>query len=293
MNLLKAINNVINKAPFDEATTKEMKYCEAVNRRANIVSMGQLQLRSAITTANAPINLDVNEIQLQQRPDNLINTLGVKLIEECSSNFLYPIITDDNSQWVDETEMITASPMTFTSLSLSPKRLGTYVEYSGEVILNPNTKVSEALQADILNSIHEAVAKKALNGIYDDATVVNNLIDFDSICDLEALGANISNGVYVVSPQAAKRIKLMKNGTTAVYNNGLLNGHRVIETPLLEGNKVIFGNFAKLLIANWGCIDLTVDAVTKMNKGIVALTANSYWNHGVLDPNAFVFGTFA
>ena len=84
----------------------------------------------------------------------------------------------------------------------------------------------------------------------------------------------------------------MKNGQVPVMNNGMINGYRVIETPSLDGEKVIFGDFSKLLLAQFGIgLDITLNDVTKQAEGIIELVINSYWDWGKVDENGFVFGT--
>ena len=133
------------------------------------------------------------------------------------------------------------------------------------------------------------------NDIYD-AESTTNLTSFDDVVALELAASNkkISNGVYLVSPIAASKLKKMKNGQMPVMVNGMINGYRVIETPSLDGEKVIFGDFTKLLLAQFGVgLDITVNDVTKQKDGIIELVINSYWDWGKADENAFVYGTTA
>ena len=71
----------------------------------------------------------------------------------------------------------------------------------------------------------------------------------------------------------------------------MINGYRMIETPSLSGEKIIFGDFSKLVIGQFGQTDFTIDSTTQAHNGIVRLIINTYWDWGVLDEDGLIFGT--
>lgn len=279
------IQDVLNKKQV--RTDKDVK---DLFTRAQITPIGQIQRRGVITATNDIVGKMVARPQVQQRPQNLIEELGIKYLGGLTSNFSYPCINGSTSEWVNETASGNPSNTTFDGLHLSPRRLLSYVEYSNEVVLNPNTDVAGAVEEDLINSIWEKVQTTMFNDIYD-STNATTITDYDDIIafELAASQQKISNGVYIVSPTAASKIKKVMNGNTPIYQNGMIDGFRVIETPSLEGEKVIFADWSKLMLGQWGGLDITVDNVTKLPK--IALIINSYWNWGKIDPNAFAFGT--
>lgn len=292
MNLLEKIQAVANKKESREFQKENEKAREAF-KRAQITPIGQIQTRGIITATNDIVGKQVGRPLTEQRPQNLIEELGIKFLSGLTSNFSYPCINGNTSEWVDETEEGNASNATFSSLQLRPKRLLSFVEYSNEVVLNPNTDVAGAIEEDLINSIWEKVQDTMFNDIFNDdsAMTLSNYNDIVSF-ELAASQQKISNGVYIVSPIAASKLKTMLNGSMPVYFNGMINGHRVIETPSLEGEKVIFGDWSKLMLGQWGeGLDITVDNVTKQHLAIIKLIINSWWNWGMIDANGFVFAT--
>lgn len=261
--------------------------------RAQITPIGQIQ-RRGVYTANGYAGTEVARPQTEQRPANLIEELGVKYIGGLTSNFVYPLIDGQSSEWVAENEQGSITNTVFEGLHLNPRRLLSYTEYSNEVVLNPNTDVAGAVEEDLINSVWDKVQTTMLNEIFDDTTATT-ITDVDSIIafELSASQQKINNGVYVVSPIAASKLKKVMNGNTPVFNNGMIHGFRVIETPSLEGEKVIFADFSKLLLGQWGGLDITCDNVTAQNRGVIRLIINSWWNWGKIDPNAFAFATTA
>lgn len=290
--LFSRIQQVVNKK-FSKDFEKENEQVKQIFARAQITPIGQIQMRAAYT-ANGYAGTEVARPAGQQRAANLIDELGVKYIGGLSSNFSYPRIDGNTSEWVNETEEGTLTGATFEGLSLSPRRLLSYVEYSNEVILNPNTDVAGAIEEDMIASIWEKVQTTMLNDICEGETPTT-LANFNDIVafELSASQKKINNGVYVVSPTAASKLKKMLNGSMPIYYNGMLNGYRVIETPSLDGESIIFADWSKLLLGQWGGFDITVDNVTKSPQGIVKLIINSYWNWGKIDPNGFAFATTA
>ena len=262
-------------------------------RRAQIAPIGQIQIRGAIT-ANGNAGTAVNRPEGQQRAANLIEQSGVKYIEGLTANFSYPRFDGNTSEWVGETEEGSVSNTTVGGVKLTPRRLLSYVEYSNEVVLHPNTDVAGAIEDDLIASIWEKVQTTMFNDIYtaQGATTVANYNDIVAF-ELAASQQKISNGIYIVSPIAASKLKKMMNGNTPVMTNGMINGFKVIETPSLDGEKVIFGDFSKLLLGQFGGLDVTCDDVTKQHLATIRLIINSWWDWGMIDPNAFAFATTA
>ena len=78
----------------------------------------------------------------------------------------------------------------------------------------------------------------------------------------------------------------------------MLAGHPVYKTNAVPSNldkgtstgvcsALIFGNFADLLIGQWGGIDLVVDNVTQATSGILRLVVNTYADVAVRHPQSF------
>ena len=138
-SLIQGIGNIMEKRyPEIQKETKEAFL------RAGIVPTGQLQLRSTILTGNYP-GKDVNKPLEQQRPNRLVEELGVKYLSELSSDFEYPVISDNTSQWRTETQDGDMSGIAVIGMTLSPRRMLSYVEYSNQIVLNPNTDVAGAI----------------------------------------------------------------------------------------------------------------------------------------------------
>ena len=292
MNLLEKIQEVVSKTQSREFQ-KENQLAKQAFTRAQITPIGQIQTRGIITAVNHLVGKQVARPQTEQRPQNLVEDLGVKYLNGLTANFSYPCINGNTSEWVQENEQGNASNGTFSSLHLTPRRLLSYVEYSNEVVLNPNTDIAGAIEEDLINSIWEKVQTTMFNDIFDDSNATT-IADVDDIIafELAASEQKINNGIYIVSPVAASKLKKILNGTMPVYFNGMINGYKVIETPSLTDEKIIFADWSKLLLGQYGeGLDITVDNVTKQHLATIKLIINSYWDWGMIDTNAFTFAT--
>lgn len=256
---------------------------------------GQVQTRGItgmmIDVANDAAQWKRYGVQHEQRAWPLIDELGVKMLTNCQANLKYPLIQGNNSQWVEEGESIECTT-TFEGLNLRPRRMVSLVDYSDALILSSDSDLDKEIESDLIESVFARVQDTIFNDIFDGENATT-LSSFDDIVNFELVAGNkkIHNGVYLVSPAAAANLKKMKNGQMPIMVNGMINGYRVIETPSLEGDKVIFGDFSKLLLAQFGAgLDITLNDVTKKIDGIIELTINSYWALGMTDKDAFIFG---
>ena len=153
-----------------------------------------------------------------------------------------------------------------------------------------------AMVEDLEASILEEVESKAFNELYnaEGATTISSysdLVDFE----YNAATGKISNPIMLVSPLAAKKLKLMdNNGYPVVVGDRLITGKAFVETPLLSGEKVILGDFTKMVVGIWDKLsNYTFNPVSRAKDGLVEIIINSYFDAGAVNPDAFVFGTTA
>lgn len=232
----------------------------------------------------------------EMRPENLISVLGIKFLRGLGLNVGYPVVKGNYCNWVSETEDGTEliNDTVFSSIVLKPKRLLSYLEYDRDIIVSSDAEIQASLEDDLINAMWEKVQESCLNGIFPTtAESVTTLEDYEDIInfELQASKKKIKNPVYLVSPDAAAKLKGLTTSVFPVVFNGMINGYRMIETPSLSGEKIIFGDFSKLVIGQFGQTDFTIDSTTQAHNGIVRLIINTYWDWGVLDEDGLIFGT--
>lgn len=232
------------------------------------------------------------------KPENLFNRLGVKVLDKLTNNVDYPLINSQSTMLLEETENPQSfiDTLTFDSITLKPKRFFSYVEYDKQIILSNDADVVGSMVEDLENSIVEKVEETAFNELFNGDTAIS-IEDYSDIVALElaAAQAKINNPVYIVSPIAASKLKTMTNNVFPIWvGDKLITGKTIIETPLLSDEKIILGDFSRMVVGIWDKMsDYTFNPISKAKDGIVQIIINSYWDAGSIDPNAFVFGSTA
>jgi HK97 family phage major capsid protein len=86
------------------------------------------------------------------------------------------------------------------------------------------------------------------------------------------------------------------SGLFVMDNLNSLLGYNVAVSTLVPTNiastktAVIFGNFADLILANFGGVDITVDPYTLADNAQVKVVINSFWDVKLKQPKSFAFG---
>lgn len=240
----------------------------------------------------------IEKPMVAMKPENLFNRLGVKVLDKLTNNVGYPLINSQSTMILEETENPQSfiDSLSFDSITLKPKRYFSYVEYDRQIILSNDADVVGSLVEDLENSIVEKVEETAFNELFNGETAIS-IEDYSDIVALElaAAQAKINNPVYIVSPIAASKLKTMTNNVFPIWvGDKLITGKTIIETPLLSDERIILGDFSRMVVGIWDKMsDYTFNPISKAKDGIVQIIINSYWDAGSIDPNAFVFGSTA
>ena len=113
------------------------------------------------------------------------------------------------------------------------------------------------------------------------------------------------NGVaYLTNPLVKAKLQTTARQSSGVEGNFIwpsggtdLNGYNVQTTTLVPSNlskgssstlsAMIFGDFSKMAIANWGGMELTVDPYSGATAGLTNVVLNAYLDCNLLNPTAF------
>ena len=261
-------------------------------------NIAKTEKRSVIDVARIGVDSSkmVAKPMVALHPESLFAKLGVKVMDNLTENLVYPLISSQTTAQLDETEdpQSFVDQISFSSLLLRPKRYFSYVEYSKQILMSNNADLVAALLEDMERAIIETVEGDVFNGIYDSESA-SSISDYADLVALELAASQkkISNPVYVVSPLAAQKLKSMLNSVFPVWlGDRLITGKMVVESPLLNGESIILGDWSRLVVGIWDRqSDYTLDDFTGAKDGIAKIIINSYWNGGLADPDAFVFAT--
>lgn len=310
--LLKAINDIANNKQVDSVANAVFANGTQEMRKSGLSYGGQIQLptselRTAITVTTEGedvVPTDLYDILEPLRAKNVLVQAGAKFLTGLVGDVQVPIMSAGNVTWEGETASAKDGAQTFTSVKLSPKRLTAFVDVSKQFLVQDSKSAEALIRQDIINAINNKLEETVLGaeegtltrpaGIFYLKSGALSIIDsYADIADFESgiEDANVTGEcVYIMSNKAKAAYRTMQkaNGTGFVYENGTIDGTRVLNTSNVAGKNVAYGDFSNLAIGQWGAIDLTVDPFTKAGDGQVRLVVNAYFDARVLRPKAIV-----
>lgn len=199
---------------------------------------------------------------------------------------------------------------TFSEVTLSPKRITAVIDVS-KLFLAQDSVGAEAL---LLDNIAQAVALKLESTILgtepisttqpqgigfaytEDATFLEAVAapTFSTVVGLETsvdtTNALMGNLAYITNGKGRGILKTTPavSGVSdkMLLEDGQMNGYPVLVTNSCSasagagssGNLLVFGNWADLVIGQWGGYDITVDPYTVAPEGQVRIVINAYFD---------------
>lgn len=211
------------------------------------------------------------------------------------------------SYWVAEGTAPTEGAITFGQVTMSPKTVGAWVDFSRKLMLQSSIDVEMMVRNDLYASLGLEIDRAAINGagtgsepagILASTSVGTTTIGaqggaptWASIVELETKVAdgNADAGAlaYFFNSKTRGKLKTVAKSTAVTdfiwERDNTVNGYRVFVTNQLPSNLTkgttsslsgaIFGNWADLMIGQWGGLDLLVDPYTASNTGTVRVVA--------------------
>lgn len=212
------------------------------------------------------------------------------------------------SYWVAEGTAPSEGAIVFGQVTMSPKTVGAWVDFSRKLMLQSSISVEAMVRNDLYASLGLEIDRSALNGagtgsepsgILASTSVGTSTIGaqggaptWASIVELETLVAagNADRGrtAYFFNSKTRGKLKTIVKSTSAVTGfiwepDNTVNGYQTYVTNQLPSNltkgtttgqsAAIFGNWQDLMIGQWGGLDLLVDPYTASNTGTVRVVA--------------------
>lgn len=244
------------------------------------------------------------------RNQMVIRSLGARVLSGLKGNVAIPRLSGAaTAYWVAQNGATTESNQTFEQLALSPKTVGTYTDIGRTLMTQSDPSVERLVMEDIAQVIgiemdrvavhgsgsgNEPTGIIATSGIGDVAGGTNGLAPtWAHIVELET-DVSVSNAAvgklaYLTNAKVRGKLKTTEKASSTaqfVWGEGdsPLNGYKaavsnVISSTLTKGSSsgvcsaIVFGNWADLVIAEWGIIDFLVDPYTGSAAGTVRIRA--------------------
>lgn len=198
--------------------------------------------------------------------------------------------------WVAESGAPTESQQTLAQVTMSPKTVGAYTDFSRKLMLQSSIDIESFVRRDLAQVIALAIDAAALYGTGSNnqptgikLTSGVNTKDFAATTptfaelvamesELAADNADIGTMSYLFNPAQRGALKTTEKSSTStgqfVWEPGnTVNGYRTEVSNQVTAGDVFFGNFADLLIGFWSGLDLTVDPYSNSTSGTVRVVA--------------------
>jgi HK97 family phage major capsid protein len=248
------------------------------------------------------------------RNNMVMGPLGVTYLSGLTGNVDIPRkITASTVGMLTEIGSAAETQPATAKATLSPKRMGAYVEVSKQALIQSGIALESMLRDDLLMSTAVLLENQAINGVGTGANIrgLLNVVGIGTVAagangavptwahlvDLESACANANaepdqRAGYLVNTRTRGRYKQTQMGTNLpfVWQNGPqpLNGYRAavsnnVPNNLTKGTSTtvcsaaLFGSdWSNVVIGLFGAPDITVDPFSKADQGQVKITINQF-----------------
>lgn len=324
-SFLRAINFLAN--PTDraarEAAAFEIEASEAaaakLGRQSRGITIPQDVLRRDLNVgaATAGGNLVATELDAGSFIDLLRNAsaldqAGATVLTGLTGNVAIPRQSGAaTAYWVAESGSPTESQQTVDQVSLTPKTVAAFTDYSRRLMLQSSIDVENMVRNDLARvlalkidlaglygtgSNGEPLGLKLTTGIGTEnfAAAIPTFAEVVALeSDVATANALLGSPVYLMNAamRGGLKTKAKDSGSGLfVMEGNEVNGYRGVLSNQVESGDLWFGNFADLIIGYFSGLDLMVDPYTHSTSGTVRVVAMQDVDIAVRHPESFSRG---
>jgi HK97 family phage major capsid protein/HK97 family phage prohead protease len=253
-----------------------------------------------------------------------VREMGATVLDNLVGDVAIPSqATGATGTWEGENDANAESSPTFGQVALTPNRVGTYTEVSKKLLVQSSLSVENIVRNLLADALALAMDLAALHGTGsgDQPTGIAATSGIGSVAggtnglaptwahmveletDVAVANADVGRMGYLTN--AKVRGKLKQIFTNATYGeipiwekDGSMNGYRAevtnqVSSALTKGSAsavcsaIFFGNWADLLLAFWGGLDMVVDPYSLATTNLTRITANTYADVGIRHAASF------
>jgi len=243
------------------------------------------------------------------RARSVIVGLGARYLTGLTGNVTIPKQTGGSTTyWVGEDEAASDSELTFGLLQMRPRTLAAAVPITRQMMLQGDPSMDSLVTTDISIGMALAMDIALLEGdgfakplgITNTAGINTQsvssagnptwaeLVGFETKIDSD--NALMGSIAYVTTPSVRGALKVTaKDSGSGIFllDGGVANGYPVATSTQLSQHRIIFGNFADVIIGEWGVLDIMEDKATKVASGGVVIRAFQDVDSAIRHPESF------
>ena len=323
---INALANPNNREAW-EAAAFERECSEAAQQRNGKPSQGIMvpsdvlrgQRDLVVGTSTAGGNLVNTDLRTGDFIDLLRNRLalanvGATVLNGLQGNVSIPRQTSAASAfWVGEGGNPTESQQAFDQISMTPKTIGAFVDYSRKLLLQGSIDVESMIRMDLAKVLSLEIDRVGIYGTGSTnqplgltnttglgSQTITGTGTFAQYVEMETkvavANADVASMYYILNATSRGALKTTEKSAGGTVGNfalmdDTLNGYPVVVTNQLGTNDCLFGDFSQMILGLWSGLDLKVDDITGATAGTVRVIALQDLDFAVKQPGAFVFGT--
>lgn len=289
-----------------------------LERRDNSITMPTQPEDGSAVMERSPLRPVIDLL----RPRTPLRDLGAQFLTGLTGNVPVPTMTQGAvATWKGEIEELDKSNQKFSSVEMTPHRLGTWAIRSLQFLAQTAPAVETMLRTDIENAMMEALERAAINGsgsngeplgilntsgvnVFDtgtNGTAPNRALLVGLQALVEDQNVRMDTPGFLINVLTKATLLNTKidagSGLFLMGDAGTLLGEKVGVTSLMPKNltkgtgtglsAAVYGNWRDLLIGQWGGMDITVDPYTLATKGQVRIIIQSFFDVLVQRAKAF------
>lgn len=254
----------------------------------------QKRVAAAVTSTTIGSGLVNTDFRPQNFIDYLYNAsivdkLGVTRLSGLVGNVQIPKLSTGNDVgWITEGSDATLGDATFVQVTMSPKTVAGYSEFTRNMILLGLPGIENLISQNLGSKIGVAVSKAFLQGTNANGqpkgiinqtgvgSVSGTSYNYASLLehqtDLELANVDMSNAKYLIDPTTKNLMKAKSIGGTMngflVSPDNVAGGLPVIGTNHMPTSSVLLGNFSEAILGEWGLLEIFVNPYILSNGGI-------------------------
>ena len=324
-SFLRAINYLSN--PTDraarEAAAFEIEASDAaaakLGRQSRGITIPQEVLRRDLNVGAATAGGNLVETMLDSgsfidllRNASALDQAGATVLTGLTGNVAIPRQSGAaTAYWVAESGSPTESQQTVDQVSLVPRTVAAYTDFSRRLMIQSSIDVENMVRNDLAQVIalkidaaglygtgasNEPLGLKNTTGIgtedfANDAPTFAEVVALES--DVATANALLGSPVYLMNAAMRGNLKTTKKDAGSgifIMENGEVNGYPGVLSNQVAANDLWFGNFADLIIGYFSGLDLMVDPYTHSTSGTVRVVAMQDVDIAVRHPESFTRG---
>lgn len=326
-SLVRAIRQLANKEKLDglereasEATAKRLGKDPQGFFVPSDVSTRSLSESRALNVATATAGgftvgtdvLGASMIELLRKRTKVV-ALGATSLSGLMGNVAIPKHSGGaTAYWLKEDGTVTASQQTFKQLGLTPHRLAASTAYTKQLLAQSSIDIESFVRTDLATVLAIAKDLAAINGsgnagqpmgllvtsglnevTFGAAATWAKVLDFEK--EIATDNADVSNMAWLTTAATRAKwkaaVKVTNQARFLWDENNTVNGYRAEVSEQVPSDKVIFGNWAELIIADWEGLDVVVNPYSLDLENQIRVTINLHCDIGIRHEESFCRST--